>query len=93
VLRAQIGFGRNQRPINVGVIETVSTKSATIATAMMRSPQLHRLQSAAISRIPAGALGGSFRRRKFLGASEMSVRRKTLAVMMHPKKHLSPARC
>jgi hypothetical protein len=76
----------------VGVIETVSTKSATIATAMMRSPQLHRLQSAAISRIPADALNG-FRRRKFLGVSEMSVRRKTLAVMIYPKKHLSPARC
>jgi hypothetical protein len=74
------------------VIEAVSTKSATIATAMMRSAQLHRFQSAAMSRTPAGALGG-FRRGKLLEASEMSVRRKTLAVMIYPKKHLSPSRC
>jgi hypothetical protein len=59
---------------------------------MMRSAQLHRFQSAAMSRIPAGTLGG-FRRGKLLEGSEMSVKRKTLAVMIYPKKHLSPSRC
>jgi hypothetical protein len=76
--------------MKVGMIEAVNTKSAAIAAAMMRSVGLHRFQSATISRTPAGVLGGGFRRRKLLGVSEMSVRRKTLAVMIYPKKRPSP---
>ena len=53
-------------------------------TAMKRSAQLHRFQSAAISRSPADVLD-RLRRLKCLGVSEMPVRRETLAVMTYPK--------
>lgn len=87
--RAQCPIKAGVIEIKAGAVETLSTKRPSIATAMMRSAKFHRFQSATISRTPRVAQS-AFRRREWAVFSEKPDRRKTLAVMVCPKKSADP---